>query len=78
MTVWTTGYLPPKSCTFVSAVSAKCDNPYPGITEAYFQNYSSPDALYQAYEAAIKQTNNGRFAGQHARLRGVGAARERR
>jgi Protein kinase domain len=61
VTVWTTGYLPPQSCTFVSSVSAKCGNPYPGITEAFFQNYSSPNALYQAYEAAIKQSNNGRF-----------------
>ena len=61
-TVWTTGYLPPKSCTFVSAVSAKCSQPYPGVTMAFFQNYSSPDALYSAYEAAIKQANNGRFA----------------
>ena len=61
VTVWTTGYLPPKSCTFASAVSAKCSDPYPGITVAFFQNYSSPDALYQAYEAAIKQANNGRL-----------------
>jgi serine/threonine protein kinase len=61
VTVWTTGFLPPKSCTFASAVSARCSDPYPGITEAFFQNYSSPDALYQAYEAAIKQANNGRF-----------------
>jgi Protein kinase domain len=60
-TVWTTGFLPPKSCTFLSAVSAKCSQPYPGITVAFFQNYSSPDALYQAYEAAIKQANNGHF-----------------
>ena len=60
-TVWTTGYLPPKSCTFASAVSAKCSAPYPGITMAFFQNYSSPDALYQAYEAAIKQANSGRL-----------------
>jgi hypothetical protein len=60
-TVWTTGFLPPKSCTFASAVSARCSDPYPGITVAFFQNYSSPDALYQAYEAAIKQANNGRF-----------------
>jgi hypothetical protein len=61
VTVWTTGFLPPKSCTFLSAVSAQCSKPYPGITMAFFQNYSSPDALYQAYEAAIKQANNGRF-----------------
>jgi serine/threonine protein kinase len=61
VTVWTTGYLPPKSCTFDSAVSAKCSSPYPGITMAFFQNYSSPDALYKAYEAAIKQANNGRL-----------------
>jgi serine/threonine protein kinase len=61
VTVWTTGYLPPKSCTFVSAVSAKCSSPYPGITMAFFQNYSSPGALYTAYEAAIKQANNGRM-----------------
>jgi len=61
VTVWTTGFLPPKSCTFASAVSARCSDPYPGITEAFFQNYSSPDALYQAYEVAIKQANNGRF-----------------
>jgi serine/threonine protein kinase len=60
-TVWTTGYLPPKSCTFLSAVSARCSEPYPGITMAFFQNYSSPGALYTAYEAAIKQANNGRF-----------------
>jgi len=60
-TVWTAGYLPPKSCTFLSAVSAKCSQPYPGITMAFFQNYSSPVALYQAYEAAIKQANNGHF-----------------
>ena len=60
-TVWTTGFLPPKSCMFASAVSARCSDPYPGITVAFFQNYSSPDALYQAYEAAIKQANNGRF-----------------
>ena len=60
-TVWTTGYLPPKSCTFVSAVSAKCSQPYPGVTMAFFQNYSSPDALYSAYEAAIKQADNGRL-----------------
>ena len=60
-TVWTTGYLPPKSCAFVSAVSAKCSQPYPGVTMAFFQNYSSPGALYSAYEAAIKQANNGRF-----------------
>ena len=61
VTVWTTGMLPPKSCTFLSAVSAKCSQPYPGITMAFFQNYSSPDALYKAYETAIKQANNGRF-----------------
>jgi len=61
VTVWTTGYLPTKSCTFVSAVSARCSEPYPGIAMAFFQNYSSPDALYTAYEAAIKQANNGRF-----------------
>jgi len=61
VTVWTTGYLPPKSCTFVSAVSAKCSSPYPGITMAFFQNYSSPGALYTAYQAAIKQANNGRM-----------------
>ena len=60
-TVWTTGYLPQKSCTFASAVSARCSNPYPGITMAFFQNYSSPDALYQAYAAAIKQANKGRL-----------------
>jgi serine/threonine protein kinase len=60
-TVWTTGYLPPKSCTFASAVSAKCSDPYPGITMAFFQNYSSPDALYRAYEAAIRQANKGRL-----------------
>jgi hypothetical protein len=60
-TVWTTGYLPQKSCTFATAVSAKCSDPYPGITVAYFQNYSSPDALYAAYETAIKQANHGRF-----------------
>ena len=60
-TVWTTGYLPQKSCTFVSAVSARCSSPYPGITMAFFQNYSSPDALYKAYEAAIKQANSGRL-----------------
>ena len=60
-TVWTTGYLPQKSCTFVSAVSATCSSPYPGITMAFFQNYSSPDALYKAYEAAIKQANSGRL-----------------
>ena len=60
-TVWTTGYLPPKSCTFLSAVSAKCSAPYPGITMAFFQNYGSLDALYTAYEAAIKQANNGRL-----------------
>jgi len=28
---------------------------------AFFQNYSSPDALYKAYAAAIKQANNGRL-----------------
>ena len=60
-TVWTTGFLPPKSCTFLSAVSAKCSAPYPGITMAFFQNYSSPGALYKAYEAAIKQANSGRL-----------------
>jgi serine/threonine protein kinase len=60
-TVWTTGYLPQKSCTFASAVSARCSNPYPGITMAFFQNYSSPDALYEAYAAAIKQANKGRL-----------------
>ena len=60
-TVWTTGYLPQKSCTYASAVSAKCSAPYPGITMAFFQNYSSPDALYRAYEAAIKQANSGRL-----------------
>jgi serine/threonine protein kinase len=60
-TVWTTGFLPQKSCTFVSAVSARCSNPYPGVTMAFFQNYGSPRALYQAYEAAIKQANNGRL-----------------
>jgi serine/threonine protein kinase len=60
-TVWTTGYLPQKSCTFASAVSATCSAPYPGITMAFFQNYSSPGALYHAYEAAIKQANNGRL-----------------
>jgi serine/threonine protein kinase len=60
-TVWTTGYLPPKSCTYASAVSAECSAPYPGITMAFFQNYSSPGALYQAYEAAIKQDNSGRL-----------------
>ena len=59
--MWTTGYLPPKSCTYASAASAKCSAPYPGITMAFFQNYSSPDALYQAYEAAIKQANSGRL-----------------
>jgi hypothetical protein len=61
VTVWTTGYLPPKSCTFLSAAYAQCSRPYPGITEAVFQNYSSPDALYKAYETAIKQANNGHF-----------------
>jgi hypothetical protein len=61
VTVWTTGYLPQKSCRFLSAVSAQCSNPYPGVTMAFFQNYSSPGALYKAYEAAIKQANNGRF-----------------
>jgi hypothetical protein len=60
-TVWTTGYLPARSCAFVSAVSAKCSSPYPGITMAFFQNYSSPVALYRAYEAAIKQANSGRL-----------------
>src|SRR6202034_3918483 len=45
VTVWTTGFLPSKSCTFASAVSARCVDPYPGITVAFFQNYSSPDAL---------------------------------
>jgi serine/threonine protein kinase len=60
-TVWTNGYLPQKSCTFTSAVSARCSNPYPGITMAFFQNYSSPGALYKAYAAAIKQANNGRL-----------------
>jgi serine/threonine protein kinase len=60
-TVWTTGYLPQKSCTFASAVSARCSNPYPGITMAFFQSYSSPNALYKAYAAAIKQANNGRL-----------------
>ncbi len=60
-TVWTTGYLPPKSCTYARAVSAKCSAPYPGITVAFFQNYSSPDALYRAYAAAIKQANSGRL-----------------
>jgi serine/threonine protein kinase len=61
VTVWTTGFLPPKSCTFLSAVSAQCSKPYPGITMAFFQKYSSPDALYKAYQAAIEQANNGRF-----------------
>ena len=28
---------------------------------AFFQNYGSRGALYQAYEAAIKQANNGRL-----------------
>jgi serine/threonine protein kinase len=60
-TVWTAGYLPPKSCTYLSTGYARCSNPYTGITEAVFQNYSSPTALYQAYEAAIKQANNGHF-----------------
>jgi hypothetical protein len=60
-TVWTAGFLPPKSCTFASAVSARCSQPYPGITMAFFQNYRSPQALYAAYQAAIKQANNGRF-----------------
>jgi hypothetical protein len=61
VTVWTTGFLPPASCTFLSSVSAQCSKPYPGITMAFFQNYRSPGALYTAYEAAIKQANNGRF-----------------
>ena len=60
-TVWTTGYLPQKSCTFVTAVSARCTSPYPGITMAFFQNYSSPGALYKAYDTAIKQANGGRL-----------------
>jgi serine/threonine-protein kinase len=60
-TVWTTGFLPQKSCTFASAASARCSNPYPGITMAFFQNYSSPAALYTAYAAAIKQANSGRL-----------------
>jgi len=59
VTVWTTGFLPSKSCTFLSAANARCSHPYPGITEAVFQNYSSPAALYRAYETAIKQANNG-------------------
>ena len=59
--VWTTGFLPAKSCAFLSAVSARCSQPYPGVTMAFFQNYSSPGALYQAYEAAIKQSNGGHF-----------------
>ena len=33
----------------------KCSEPYPGIAMAFFQNYSSPDALYKAYKAAIKR-----------------------
>lgn len=61
VTVWTTGYLPPKSCTFLSDAYATCRRPYPGITEAVFQNYSSPAALYRAYETAIRQVNNGHF-----------------
>jgi serine/threonine protein kinase len=61
VTVWTTGYLPPASCTFPSAAYARCDHPYSGITEAVFQNYSSSAALFKAYEAAIKQVNNGDF-----------------
>jgi hypothetical protein len=60
-TVWTNGFLPAKSCTFLSAVSARCSQPYPGITMAFFQNYASPGAVYQAYEAAIKQSNGGHF-----------------
>jgi len=60
-TVWTTGYLPQNSCTFLSTAYARCSHPYPGITEAVFQAYSSPDALYKAYETAIKQVNNGHF-----------------
>jgi serine/threonine protein kinase len=61
VTVWTTGYLPPKSCTFLSAAYARCSHPYEDVTEAVFQNYSSPAALYKAYETAIKQGNNGHF-----------------
>jgi len=61
VTVWTTGYLPPKSCTFLSAANATCSKPFPGITEAVFQNYGSPKALYTAYETAIKQANDGHF-----------------
>ncbi len=60
-TYWTTGYLPPGSCTFISAAYATCSHPYQDITEAVFQNYSSPAALYKAYEAAIKQVNHGHF-----------------
>jgi serine/threonine protein kinase len=60
-TVWTAGYLPQKSCVYLSTGYARCGNPYTGIAEAVFQNYSSSAALYQAYEAAIKQANNGHF-----------------
>jgi hypothetical protein len=61
VTDWTTGYLPPRSCTFASAVNATCIRPYPAIMEATFQDYRSPAALYRAYAVAIRRVDNGAF-----------------
>ena len=54
-------FLPPADCTMLTTVDAKCSGPYPGISQAYFQMYPSLTALYAAYQAEIKQVNNGQF-----------------
>ncbi|MCL2729249.1 MAG: serine/threonine protein kinase [Actinomycetia bacterium] len=35
-----------------------CTAPVPGVAQVYYQNYSSPDALYSAYKAQVTQLGN--------------------
>jgi serine/threonine protein kinase len=38
-----------------------CTSPVPGVTEVYYQNYSSLPALYKAYETLVAELDGGTF-----------------
>ncbi len=77
-TVWTTGFLPPKSCTFASAVSARCSDPYPGITDGVLPELQLARRSLPGLRGSDQAGQQRAFRGQHAGLRRVGATGERR
>ena len=58
------GLIPPAKCDgYQQNTSGQivCTAPVPGVTEVFYQNYSSLPALYNAYEAEIALLDGGTF-----------------